>query len=964
MPSEVEVRYDNERPWDPLGQGWIVPYVQFEREPIFYAGKWGQVVRITLNGEVPLGRITPAGLWNVPYPQRLIAFESVRDAIVTTFSKSLKEFYFKDTAGNEMRFPNTVVESIDFPNSGMHGTLPFSITLRCYEQDYFMAQGVMDVKDEFQTTENENGTLNVTHSISARGIDYTDASGLNHGLSNAIAWVNSRKGDTYKSEQGIYKAWHGGTKSGLNNPTVHLLLLDQQEKIDRLTGKYEVTETFIGYLDSINNAGIGGGIKKYGKKFTVDINESLNADFNIVTVSAEYRGGKETSLAELRAGFLNDNGGDPEGMMFSEAQRLSGFDGSKVDPLCNEALEPCIKKPTLFNVPYNYNLEENETDKVIKIKATFDTNPLFGDDKYYFDYKVSVKLDEIRKISKVSVEGELQARGLSTERQFHIKDFLDTHNVMDYLWQKADAQHALVMKECWQCSNGKYVRMGVEGNDAASANAACLSLYGSTLPANQTPVRCHELSKNATSLSVTKNEVKNQLTMSASFSDEDTLPLSATNCWQCWNNVNQIVGIVYADSAELAKEDCPDPLENVVTACDANSMKDFGPVSYTVDVTNPIEYVKAHPSAQSQYNGHWSIQKFGINTRAKSNVKVDLTFREDSGIVAKDVEPTLRAKSLEIQDTLNGMLSQNGSYDVSENISHKTSKSDSLSHSLERSYVPDENKVICVDLPNVESSKFCYMCLDENNAQVGSKVYAIDSGSAQELCNQKVETRRCFLCEALDFDAQDPNATGNVLSSFHYLDEQDASSGASLNHATLCHDVVSPTAGPDFVSSSSSPADISMCPGGTTSTTLTASSCDNCWSCLETDGTLRKEVFATSESGAQSLCPGGTVQRCNQAVDEDCYKCTDVVDGMYASEVYAVTQLAAQSKCDAAHGANTTTATECPEDPEGSVCYKCMCGDTPLGTLMALNESDATVFCSFNYSGYCEDPITAELCST
>ena len=43
----------------------------------------------------------------------------------------------------------------------------------------------------------------------------------------------------------------------------------------------------------------------------------------------------------------------------------------------------------------------------------------------YFDYKVSVKLDEIRKISKVSIEGDLQARGLSTERQFHIKDFLD-----------------------------------------------------------------------------------------------------------------------------------------------------------------------------------------------------------------------------------------------------------------------------------------------------------------------------------------------------------------------------------------------------------------------------------------------------------------------------------------------------------------------------------------------------------
>ena len=841
MPSEVEVRYDNERPWDPLGQGWIVPYVQFEREPIFYGGKWGQVARITLNGQVPLGRIMPAGLWTVPYPQRMIAFDNVRDEIVRVFSKSLKEFYFKDTNGNEMRFPNTVVESIDFPNSGYHGTLDYSITLKCYEQDYFIAQGVMDVKDEFQTTENENGTINVSHSISARGIDYTDVSGLHHGLSNAIDWVNSRKGDTYKSEQGIYKSWHGGTKSGLANPTIHLLLLNQEEKIDRLTGTYEVVETFIGYLDEINNTGIAGGVKKYGKKFTVDINESLSADFNVVTVSAEYVGGKETTLKELREGFLNDNGGDPEGMMFSEAQRLSGFDGSNVDAAC---VNDCVKKPTLFNVPYNYNLEENETNKTIKIKATFDTNPLFGNSKYYFDYKVSVKLDEIRKISKVSIEGDLQARGLSTERQFHIKDFLDNTDVMDYLWQRADAQHGLVMKECWECSNNKWVRMGIGKNNAFDANTACVSQHGETVVGNA-PERCHELGKSATSLSVTKNEVKNQLSMSATFSDEDTLPLGDTsNCWQCLNSANEVVGLVYLDTSDQseAKALCPDPLENTVSPCPSDSVKDYGPVNYSVDVSNPIEYVKAHPSAQSQYNGHWSIQKFGINTRAKSNVKVNLTFREDSGVTAENIEPTLRAKSLEIQETLNSMLGQTDSYDASENISHKVSKADSINHNLERSYVPEEDKVICVDISEVEDTKYCYMCLNGSNEQIGSKVYAISPSKAQELCDQKesgLTPSSCDNCwECIDANGQSEQIFATTQSSAE-----------------------------------------SQCVGGTVQRCNQAVD-EDCYKCETGDAVYASEVYAISSIAAQTKCDeqwgAGNTTAVDCPVDppgSDCYLC-------------------------------------------------------------------------------------------
>jgi len=889
MSSLIEVVYDSRRPWDPLAeagltQGTIVPFVQFEREPIFFGGKWGQVANITLTGEIPLGRIDPSKVgvatpgYSLPYPQGLDLLNNVRDEIVSVFSKSLKTFYFKDSNGNVKQFRNAIVESVDFPSSGYHGLLEYSISLKCYEQDYFMAQGIVDASDDFSTTENENGTISVSHTISARGANYTDsANNEQHGLANAIAWVNSRKGDQHKSEQGLYKAWHGGTKSGLANPQIYLLLISQDETIDRLTGKYEVSETFLGYLDEVNNANVAaGGVKKYGKKFTVDINESLNANFNIVNIVGEYLGGKETSLAELRNGFLTDNGGDPEGMLFDEAERLSGFNG-----LVGGGAIPTIRAPELYNVPVGYSLEENETNKSIKIKASFDTNPLFVDadgnpSRYYFDYNVTVDLDEIRKISKVTIDGELKVRGLSTERQFYIKDFLNSFDVMAYLHGFADAEHAHVMKECWECTNNKWVRAGIGTNDPGNAAGFCVDIGEGLVGVN--PERCHELSGSATSLSVVKNEVQNSLNMSATFSDRDTLPMSN----------------------------------------DPNS-KDFAEVSFSVDVRNPIEYVKAHASAQAKYNGHYSIQRFGIQTRAKSNVKVDLTFREDAGVALLDVEPKLREKALEIQDTLNGMLGQTESYDATESINHKTSQSDSITHSLLRSYVPQTENIICVDLPDVESTKYCYMCLDGNNNQVGDKVYGSSIEHASELCDQKTPD---------DLGSLNPETCDHCWNCYD-------SSGGFLHQITA---------------SSESDAN-NQCVGTVQACDLSVS--EKCYKCEDpNEGVYISEVYAISLAAAQAKCDQHelaplTAAICPEGAGE-CYLCK-YADVPIAT-VYASTQTDAVSWCNfeyPLYQGGLTASTPC-DGVGGSYCYNCVTNDDPpeiIGTVYALSEAHAQDAC-------------------
>ena len=886
----VTVKYDNHTPW-----GEAVPYVQFEREPIFYGGKWGQVANITLSGQVSqysydasktlqaAGTFTPTLEW----PDGVKNLEMIRDDIIEVFSLSLKTFEFDDGQGNAMSFSNAIVEEIDFPASGYWGVLDYRISLKCYEVDYFKAQGIMDAIDEFQSTENENGTLTVSHRISARGFDYVDKAGVQqHGLSNAIAWVDSRKGSQHKSKEGIEVSWWGGsinTVGGLmgsgNNPPGNLKLHSQNETINRLTGVYEISETFMGYLDGENNI----ATRSFGRKFTVDINESLSADFNTVTISGQYLGGRDTSLDELRKGFVGDNpDGDPtkkaepEKMLYEKAVELSGFDGSFIPAnLPGGAPNPVEgagkrHKPLLYSVPTGFSVEEDETNKTIKVKATFDTNSLFANNRYFFNSKISVSMDELTNVTKVTVSGNLEIRGLSIEKQFYLKKFLEGRDVMDFLWTEADAEHKKIGKTCWECKDGKYpaghsdagnavdeghgagkywIRADI-GDDFNAANTICGNHPYKGIH-NAGPERCHDLNSSATSLSMVKNEVNNTLALSATFNDEDTLKIKVEDpgdgtCFKC---VYRRGGIKIISAADQAAADiaCPhaNPTDLFASAApcgggEISTEQDYGRSSFSVAVTSPIDYAKANASAQPQYNGHWAIQKFGIKTRERSNIKVDLQFREDAGVDPSYLEDTLRTQAKKIQDTLNGMLDQSYAgpaggpvpspvYDVSESVRHKVTKGDQITHSLERSYQPDEANAICIEIDPIGDQKDCFMCKDSGgdyvkSASLGDRVYVY------------------------------PNSGYQAGVGYQYNQTAEAQALCDMMIGTLDVDGVS-ISGP-----------------------LTVAPCENCWQCFKDNGEMIGQVSGADEATAEAACPSGGgsavhVVACDLSVSPECYEC-------------------------------------------------------------------------------------------
>jgi len=948
--SPITIKYNGQAPW-----GEAIPYIQIDRQPLFFGGKWGQVINVTLNGKIFEGLDD--------YPITVRALEDKRDDIIEVFSKNLKTFEFQDSevdaAGdpiNKMEFPNTVVESIEFPESGYHAFLDFVIRLKCYEQDFFIAQGIVDPNDEFQLTEGEDGSMSVTHTVSARGVDFTQGEfattpgQLENGLDNAIKWVNSRLGEGNMSDEGAVRAWDCGTGVG----KLYLVLLTQNEKINRMEGEYSVTETFIAYLDEDNAV---EGLKAVSK-YSVEMSQSLNDDFRSVTISGTIKGGKNTTMSELRAAVIkNDDVVNPTGKkgLYEKAKETSGMDG-RVHPVGHPAAgKPDPEHPKLHRIPMSYNLDESIEQKTINIKAKFDTNPLFVDEngdesRHFFDYTVDVSTDEITQMSKIVIKGTLQVRGLLIERKCYIQDFLDNTDLMDFLSKKAKAEYGVIMKVCHKCSGkdpnsdpaNQVVTFYAKAQPGESKQEACANWkpYTNSTAVGDPPSLCWELNPCAESLSVTRNEADGQVELSATFNDEDFLHVfgsgAADQCWECIED-GTAQAVYISGTAASAKSYCEGqfPASTVTVAevsegfCGGtnNPTGCYDKASYNVVVNNPVDFVKVNASGQKEndentYNGHWAIQKFGIKTRAKSTTKVNLTMRQDALVIDAAMENELRIKANEIQEILNTALLQegvaddyegnpqvaavgtpDGPYDINKNVSHQEASAQSISVSLERSYIPEDKGSFCVELPEPEQQKSCYDCVDAAGVAHG-EVYA-------------------------------------------YQNDEETEAGTIPDEAYELCDQLAPV-----VAVTTSAPGATTTTGGATVHVYTPTPCLNCYTCYNDDLDDIGEVQALDISAAATECmevhgAADHVYGCEYAIEKECYNCVTTDDPpVVGPDFNALTEAEAILHCDNS-GEESSPVPCAAATPD---CFACMnmTMNPPSGFtwVYATSEEQATTMCT------------------
>lgn len=340
MPSTVT--YNGSSPW-----GSYPPYVNISTQPLNYGNKWGNVTKISLSGNV-----AEALIGNL---------ETFKDNVISAFSTSNGTFVVDSTT-----FTNAYVDNVSFPNQRYKGKLDYTVSLTAYDFD---SDGILEPSETVDQKVGEDQKVTITHTASAKGLDGAS------GFTAARTWVESR----------LSGVTHNSASTG--NQAV---LISESENSDRTTSTYSLTKTFV-----LDDVGYNSG---HFKRYNVSITESLNGEYKIVDVVAEYTTGKDVSMTTLSG----------------TVETVSDL----------KAVGETISGLTLNSKATNQNYDENPSENKITLKCTFNDDSLFGSNDYYFDYSITVNEDEVTGVTTVSVDGQLKTRGSLSDRQTAITAFL------------------------------------------------------------------------------------------------------------------------------------------------------------------------------------------------------------------------------------------------------------------------------------------------------------------------------------------------------------------------------------------------------------------------------------------------------------------------------------------------------------------------------------------------------------
>lgn len=149
------------------------PLVTLEKDYIFNNQKIGEVDRIRLIGQL-------TGKYN--------KLTGSQQELIQTFNKDFKTFEIYENAEKIYEKSGVIVNSITFDESHYNGILNYEVNLTVRKYDY----NVQNPVNQFNISK-ENNTLNLTHNISAQGIN-TSSTNISNALQNAINFVNGFTG--------------------------------------------------------------------------------------------------------------------------------------------------------------------------------------------------------------------------------------------------------------------------------------------------------------------------------------------------------------------------------------------------------------------------------------------------------------------------------------------------------------------------------------------------------------------------------------------------------------------------------------------------------------------------------------------------------------------------------------------------------------------------------------------------
>lgn len=359
----------------PVGQP--IPLFGVTDTMIRYGERWAEANRVTLQGQ----------LSGCSYQSIL----SAKSQLQQIYSADFQSLQIIQNGSTLYQSDYNRIVDIDFQNSSYFGLLDYTVSLESYPADLFSGYfGVLDPVNEWNFTEQENKLLEVTHKVSARGIN--TSSGFANAFDNAKNYVLGLTG----SSSFINPYF-------INYCTGAFLCVDTfKESINRFAGTYSVEEKYI--LDLYNG---GAGYIRYAAEYQCDTLKGIAS----LGINGEIKSCKNAPLSVLRNKYFSFD-------VYSAAVQ------SYVDASARLDLNP------------NYlssGISEDNYNKKITFNVQFDND---FTPRTYFDYSTDIKVDD-SDITTVDIKGTIKSRGDLATRWQNVQFYYNNELNLFYLANQA-----------------------------------------------------------------------------------------------------------------------------------------------------------------------------------------------------------------------------------------------------------------------------------------------------------------------------------------------------------------------------------------------------------------------------------------------------------------------------------------------------------------------------------------------
>ena len=332
------------------------PFVSRASKGLDYGARWGYEETISLNGRKLVNATSGYG--------------GVITGLLNNFTGQFVPFEIKDAGNSILKYDYCILEDFNIANDKFYPGTYINYTARL--RGINVPSGVTEPSNEYSFTQNVDGTIDVDHKISAKGIQTSQK-----GLTNA---------------QNFVKAF-----TGLSNFSPALVsagspvLLSKSETIDRLSSTYTINEKY---------KYTSGEYLSYYYNHSLSLDESKENNYKRINLSIDLIGSSITgSINSLRvvAAAINP---------LSWISSKYGINTGK-----------CILE--------SFSIAESSGQNTIKILSEFSSG--IGDEYVgFFDYDINLNWDKIANTRNYSINGNYLSTAPIDKRNTYINNFLSS----------------------------------------------------------------------------------------------------------------------------------------------------------------------------------------------------------------------------------------------------------------------------------------------------------------------------------------------------------------------------------------------------------------------------------------------------------------------------------------------------------------------------------------------------------